>query len=72
MVVVSEVTDPMPRPADEIAGEIRRQSFLRLGLSVDVVLVPPGTLTKTSSGKRRHRHFKRLYESGELQQVQVS
>ena len=72
VVVVSEVTDPMPRPADEIAGEIRRQSFLRLGINVDVVLVPTGTLTKTSSGKRRHRHFKRMYESGELQQVQVS
>ena len=32
----------------------------------DVLLVQPGTLTKTSSGKRRHRIFQRLYLTGKL------
>ncbi|MCC6190119.1 MAG: hypothetical protein IT318_13885, partial [Anaerolineales bacterium] len=32
----------------------------------DVVLVREGTLTKTSSGKRRHRYFREQYASGML------
>ena len=34
-----------------------------------MVLVEPGTLTKTSSGKRRHRHFRDAYLRGELQEA---
>ena len=30
------------------------------------------TMTKTSSGKRRHRHFKELYLRGALQQLAVA
>jgi len=41
--------------------------FGALGVNVDEVLfVREGTLTKTSSGKRRHRFFKELYEGGRL------
>ena len=41
---------------------MRTRVFGRSGLMVDdVVLVRKGTLTKTSSGKRRHRHFRDLY-----------
>lgn len=67
VVIVSELRDSATDNSDEIKTEIERQVSTRLGLSLgDVVLVPPGTLTKTSSGKRRHRHFRRLYEQGAL------
>ncbi|RMF64699.1 MAG: hypothetical protein D6743_09015, partial [Calditrichaeota bacterium] len=53
---------------EEIAEEIRQQISLRLGVPVsDVVLVPKGTLKKTSSGKRRHRYYRELYLKGELE-----
>ena len=55
------------RTPQEISGEIRDQVFERLGVNVnEVVLVKQDTLTKTSSGKRRHRHFRRLYLEGKL------
>lgn len=66
-VVVSEVREPLSRDRREIVGEVRRTALDSLGISLDdVLLVPPGTLTKTSSGKRRHRHFRTLYLEGEL------
>jgi acyl-CoA synthetase (AMP-forming)/AMP-acid ligase II len=66
VVVVSEVVAGLMRAPDEIVNEMRLATMESLGLTVDALLVPTGTLTKTSSGKRRHRHFKRLYERGEL------
>lgn len=68
VVVISEVREPVERPHDEICSQIRDQVLVQLGITIDeTVLVSKGTLTKTSSGKRRHRHFRRLYLSGELQ-----
>ena len=68
IVVVSEVRDAENPDLASVSGEIRRQVLARLGVGVsDVVLVKSGTLTKTSSGKRRHRHFKQMYLSGELE-----
>jgi acyl-CoA synthetase (AMP-forming)/AMP-acid ligase II len=62
IVVVAEVREPLTRDAKAICTEIREQAFRKLDIGVsEVVLVAPGTLTKTSSGKRRHRHFRRLY-----------
>jgi hypothetical protein len=64
---VAEVRDPPGRSGAEIIGDISRGVFLHLGLTADeVLLVRPGTLTKTSSGKRRHRFFRRQYLSGGL------
>jgi acyl-CoA synthetase (AMP-forming)/AMP-acid ligase II len=55
---------------DRIRREIRAAVMTDLATEVgDVVLVPSGTLTKTSSGKRRHRHFRRLYLDGELRDL---
>jgi len=46
-----------------VAGSISRQ----LGTKVsEVVLLKAGTMTKTSSGKRRHRHYRELYMDGKL------
>jgi acyl-CoA synthetase (AMP-forming)/AMP-acid ligase II len=62
IVVVSEVREPLTRAPDEIAAEIQKQAFLRMGVAIsEVLLVRPRTLAKTSSGKRRHRHFRELY-----------
>jgi acyl-CoA synthetase (AMP-forming)/AMP-acid ligase II len=68
IVVVAELRDPAAADAEAIAAEIRKQTFVRLGVTIgDVLLVAPRTLAKTSSGKRRHRHFRQLYLSGGLE-----
>ena len=67
VVIVSEVRDERSRPVADIKADVKQAVFERLGVGVDdVVLVSSGTLTKTSSGKRRHRHFAEMYERGEL------
>jgi acyl-CoA synthetase (AMP-forming)/AMP-acid ligase II len=71
VVVVSEVIDNLTAPLDELRGQIGRSILEKLGLTAEILLVPNGTLTKTSSGKRRHRHFRRAYDLGELQSLQV-
>jgi len=72
IVVVSEVREPRTRAVAEIAAEIQKTAFLRLGLTVsEVLLVRPRTLAKTSSGKRRHRHFRRLYLEDGLKPYRV-
>ena len=68
VVIVAEVRDPSDRSTTTITEDIRREVFIHLGVTADeVLLVGPGVLTKTSSGKRRHRHFRRLYLDGRLQ-----
>lgn len=67
IVIVAERRESWPGGSTELAEEIRSQVFLALGVSVDEVLfVREGTLTKTSSGKRRHRFIKDLYVGGRL------
>ncbi len=68
IVIVTEVASGTELPAQQIIRDVREKVSLELGLPVsEIVLVPTGTLTKTSSGKRRHRHFRNLYLRGELQ-----
>ena len=68
VVIITEVRDRDHTDHEAIIGQIRRRVFSQVGVGVaDVLLVAPGTLTKTSSGKRRHRHFKRMYEAGDLE-----
>lgn len=72
IVLVSELRQPMTRPAAEVDAKIREQVSLHLGVRLDdLLLVPTGTLTKTSSGKRRHRHFRRQYLEGALQPLAI-
>jgi acyl-CoA synthetase (AMP-forming)/AMP-acid ligase II len=67
LVIVAEVREGNSRPTSEIGDDIRKQVFATLGISVsEVVLVEHGALAKTSSGKRRHRHFRELYLHDEL------
>lgn len=70
LVLVTEVRDDAERPADEIMSEIREQVLLQLGPTVsDILLMPQGSMTKTSSGKRRHRHYRELYQGNTLRPV---
>jgi acyl-CoA synthetase (AMP-forming)/AMP-acid ligase II len=72
-VVVCEVQDPAGRALAEIAADIHQAANAELGLMLeDVVLVEKGTLAKTSSGKRRHRHFREVYQSGGLHSLHTA
>ncbi|HXT20387.1 MAG TPA: AMP-binding protein [Thermoanaerobaculia bacterium] len=70
VVVVAEVRDPATVDAAALREAVRSRVRLELGLRlVDVVLLPPGALAKTSSGKRRHLHVRRDYLEGKLQSL---
>lgn len=69
IVVIAEVRDSSEQSHEELSSEIKSKIYLGLGVKVDeVILVPVGTLTKTSSGKRRHLHFRKLYLNGDLKE----
>jgi acyl-CoA synthetase (AMP-forming)/AMP-acid ligase II len=72
VVVVSEVRPEFAGSLASLTASVRRSCFLQLGIAPnDVVLVRSGTLAKTSSGKRRHRHFRRLYLAGGLESARL-
>lgn len=67
LVIVSEVRDSNDRPLETVMDDVREQVATHLGIKVDeVLLLSPGTMTKTSSGKRRHRFYRELYLDGEI------
>lgn len=73
LVVISEVRDPLTESPKSLTAAISRKCFLELGIAPDdIVLVRTGTLAKTSSGKRRHRYFQKLYMSGGLERARMS
>ena len=73
IVIVSEVQNFVSQDLSQVIEEIQSQIYQRLGVKVDeIILVEKGTLTKTSSGKRRHRHFRNLYLSGELKLLDIT
>jgi hypothetical protein len=62
LVLLAEVDDPIERPHKAIADDVRHEVAVHVGVTIgDLLLVPKGFLTKTSSGKRRHTFFKELY-----------
>jgi fatty-acyl-CoA synthase len=72
MVVVAET----PLHADG-AQQLGRDILAALSRELsyaphEAVLIPPGSLPKTSSGKRRRQHCRALYESGDLQVLAVA
>jgi acyl-CoA synthetase (AMP-forming)/AMP-acid ligase II len=72
LVVVSEVRAPLADSLKDLVATISRKCFLALGITpADIVLVRSGSLAKTSSGKRRHRYFRKLYLAGELEPARV-
>ena len=73
IVIVSEVNGESHRPLETVRRDVRQAVASQLGLLNlgEFVMVDRGTLTKTSSGKRRHRHFRELYLRGELERFEV-
>ncbi len=66
-MIVAEVQEAAADGARGLREQIRERVSLQLGVGADeVVLVKSGTLTKTSSGKRRHRFFHQAYLDGSL------
>ena len=73
IVVIVELQAEPAQPTDDIKAAVKQAIVDGLGVGVDeVVLVRSGTLTKTSSGKRRHRHFAELYQRGGLTEFEVA
>jgi fatty-acyl-CoA synthase len=67
LVLVCEVAENVERLLPEICDDVRRRVSVKLGVTAsEVALVGKGMLTKTSSGKRRHLHFRDLYLGGGL------
>lgn len=65
VVVVVESKGKLP--ATELAVEVRRRIVTSVGLQVDeVVIAPPGTVQRTSSGKVKRSQLKSQFESGAL------
>jgi acyl-CoA synthetase (AMP-forming)/AMP-acid ligase II len=70
LVIVSETTKKNPYPDDEIVKGIKEYVAQRVGIGVDeMVLLAHGTMSKTSSGKRRHRFYRQQYIDGKLQSL---
>ena len=73
LILVGEVRSPLPESLKNLTATLSRKCFLQFGITPgDILLVPPGTLAKTSSGKRRHRHFRKLYMDGGLEHARMS
>jgi 1-acyl-sn-glycerol-3-phosphate acyltransferase len=67
LIVLAETRVTDPDDLDRIRKQISETSTALLGLPPDeVVLVPPHTVPKTSSGKLRRSAARALYESGAL------
>jgi len=65
LVVIAETRDE--QRSHDLGKQIRNHLASTLGISPDhVVVVPPATLPKTSSGKLKRLETKALYEKGEL------
>jgi fatty-acyl-CoA synthase len=72
LVIVGEVRSPVTESLKDLAATISRKCFLQLSITPgEIVLVPSGTLAKTSSGKRRHRYFRKLYLDGGLEPARM-
>ncbi len=66
-VLVHEVRRPGGWSADEVGGAIARAVLEREGVALDLVLlIPPGALPKTTSGKVRRRRARALWREGAL------
>jgi acyl-CoA synthetase (AMP-forming)/AMP-acid ligase II len=68
LVIVAEKRSSSPLSEKRIIKEIAGSISSHLGAKVsEVILLDEGTMTKTSSGKRRHRHYREFYTSGNLE-----
>ena len=67
LVLVAETRRTGPEEKEKLAAAIRERMDAQLGIPLDeVVLVPPQSVPKTSSGKIRRDACRRLYLQGKL------
>ncbi len=67
LVLVAETRRSEPEEREKLAAAIRERMDAQLGIPLDeVVLVPPQSVPKTSSGKIRRDACRRLYLQGKL------
>jgi acyl-CoA synthetase (AMP-forming)/AMP-acid ligase II len=76
LVVIAELTSAFPRARGNLQGAtsaIKRRVSERIGVSpADVVLLPPGTLPMTSSGKIQRKALSTMREDGRLEELRPS
>lgn len=66
LIIIAESRED--KPSQEISRQIRGRVAERIGIAPkDVLIVPAGTLPKTSSGKLKRTETRRLYEEAKLQ-----
>ncbi len=71
LVVLAEIRDDSAANRERILAEINRLAVDLIGLPADdIVLAPPRTVLKTSSGKVRRAACRERYEHGELLDAQ--
>ena len=67
LVLVAELKDENVTAPEDLPQQVRQAMVQDMGVAPwDIVLLARGSMTKTSSGKRRHRHYRHLYVAGEL------
>src|SRR6185436_6769513 len=72
LVVAAEVTDLDLEAMLRAAAEIRRRILRQWGVgAAKVLLMPKGALSKTSSGKQRHRHLRDQYLQGAIEPLRI-
>jgi acyl carrier protein len=72
LVVLAETREEDPQKLDALRTEINALTMDLAGTSAyNVVLTPPGTILKTSSGKIRRAANRHLYESGQIGKKQI-
>lgn len=72
IIVLAETREEDPQKMDALRVEINTLTMDLAGTSPDnVVLTPPGTILKTSSGKIRRSANRHLYESGQIGKKQM-
>ena len=72
IVVLAETREEAPQKLDALRTEINALTMDLAGTSVyNVILTPPGTILKTSSGKIRRAANRHLYESGKIGKKQI-
>lgn len=68
LVIISEVREGAARAPEQVMADVRREIAGIMGLSVsEILLLPQGVMSKTSSGKRRHRFYRELFTRGGLE-----
>lgn len=67
LIIVAETTDKDPERRQNMTAQVIEQVSSQLGIPPDhVILVPPRTIPKTSSGKLRRSSTQELYLKGKL------